>query len=74
MAPQVGRLTATRRLMRALYCEENLVVIASLDHFVLTVRRIDDTVRFYTDVLGMESEVFGEGRILLLQRSGSKFN
>lgn len=40
-------------------------MIASLDHLVLTVRSIDDTVRFYTDILGMEKEVFGEGRIAL---------
>ena len=26
---------------------------------------IDDTVRFYTDILGMEHEVFGEGRVAL---------
>ena len=40
-------------------------MISSLDHLVLTVKSIDDTVRFYTDILGMEKEVFGEGRVAL---------
>lgn len=40
-------------------------MISKLDHLVLTVRSIDDTVHFYTDILGMEAEVFGEGRIAL---------
>ena len=40
-------------------------MIASLDHVVLTVRSIDETVRFYTEILGMKKEVFAEGRIAL---------
>ena len=40
-------------------------MIASLDHLVLTVRDIDETVHFYSDVLGMKKEVFGGGRIAL---------
>jgi len=40
-------------------------VISRLDHLVLTVSNIEDTVRFYTDVLGMEQEIFGEGRVAL---------
>lgn len=32
--------------------------LASLDHLVLTVADIDETVRFYGDVLGMEATVF----------------
>ena len=39
--------------------------IVQLDHLVLTVQDIDKTVRFYCDVLGMEKEVFGKGRIAL---------
>ena len=39
--------------------------IVRLDHLVLTVRDIDKTVQFYRDVLGMEEEVFGEGRIAM---------
>jgi catechol 2,3-dioxygenase-like lactoylglutathione lyase family enzyme len=33
-----------------------------LDHLVLTVRDIGDTIAFYTRVLGMEEVTFGEGR------------
>ena len=40
-------------------------MISSLDHLVLTVRSIENTVRFYTDILGMDEEVFGEGRVAL---------
>lgn len=39
--------------------------IESLDHFVLTVRDIDATVHFYTQVLGMEAVHFGAGRTAL---------
>lgn len=39
--------------------------IQRLDHLVLTVASIPDTVAFYTQVLGMNQEVFGEGRIAL---------
>ena len=40
-------------------------MITRLDHLVLTVRNLDDTVAFYCDVLGMEKEIFGAGRIAL---------
>ncbi len=33
-----------------------------LDHLVLTVRSISDTIAFYTRVLGMEEVTFGENR------------
>lgn len=36
--------------------------IDSLDHLVLTVSSIPDTLAFYTKVLGMEEITFGEGR------------
>ena len=36
--------------------------VARLDHLVLTVASIDETVRFYTSVLGMTEVAFGEGR------------
>lgn len=36
--------------------------LARLDHFVLTVASIDETVRFYTSVLGMTEVAFGNGR------------
>jgi catechol 2,3-dioxygenase-like lactoylglutathione lyase family enzyme len=35
-------------------------MIKGLDHLVLTVRRIDATVAFYRDGLGMELQSFGE--------------
>lgn len=36
-----------------------------LDHFVLTVRSIENTVRFYKTVMGMERVEFGDGRVAL---------
>ena len=39
--------------------------ISKLDHFVLTVRNIERTVSFYTSVMGMKKEVFGQGRVAL---------
>ena len=39
--------------------------ITHLDHFVLTVRDLKKTVHFYCDVLGMEKEIFGSGRVAL---------
>ena len=39
--------------------------IERLDHLVLAVRSIDAAVRFYGNVLGMEKELFGEGRVAL---------
>jgi catechol 2,3-dioxygenase-like lactoylglutathione lyase family enzyme len=39
--------------------------IDRIDHFVLTVRDILATCDFYERALGMEREVFGEGRIAL---------
>jgi catechol 2,3-dioxygenase-like lactoylglutathione lyase family enzyme len=37
-------------------------MITGLDHLVLTVRDLDETVRFYVEALGMELREFGEGR------------
>ena len=37
-----------------------------LDHLVLTVRDLDMTCRFYTDILGMDVVEFGEGRKALV--------
>jgi len=39
--------------------------IKQLDHLVLTVENIDETVRFYVSVLGMQKEVFEGGRVAL---------
>jgi len=37
-------------------------LIDRLDHLVLTVRDIEETCRFYEQVLGMQTVTFGEGR------------
>ncbi len=36
--------------------------VDAIDHFVLTVRDVEATCRFYERVLGMEVVTFGEGR------------
>jgi catechol 2,3-dioxygenase-like lactoylglutathione lyase family enzyme len=40
-------------------------LISNLDHLVLTVKSIEATVSFYTEILGMDKETFGEGRVAL---------
>ena len=40
-------------------------MIASVDHIVLTTRDLDRCLDFYTRVLGMKLERYGEGRIAL---------
>jgi catechol 2,3-dioxygenase-like lactoylglutathione lyase family enzyme len=37
-----------------------------IDHVVLNCRDVEQTVEWYTRVLGMRCEVFGEGRIALV--------
>ena len=37
-------------------------MIDSIDHIVFTVKSIDDTCEFYSKVLRMKVDVFGEGR------------
>ncbi|MDD9194719.1 VOC family protein [Aliivibrio sp. S3MY1] len=39
--------------------------VARLDHLVLTVKDIEVTSRFYSNVLGMDMTTFGEGRVAL---------
>ena len=39
-----------------------MIVLDRLDHLVLTVRDIEATCHFYTQVLGMTAVRFGEGR------------
>jgi catechol 2,3-dioxygenase-like lactoylglutathione lyase family enzyme len=41
-------------------------IIESIDHLVLTVADIERTCRFYSEVLGMQTVSFGEGRKALL--------
>ena len=38
------------------------MTLEHIDHLVLTVRDLQASVRFYTQVLGMTHEVFGESR------------
>lgn len=55
--------------------------IKNIDHIVLTVEDIEQTVEFYCSVLGMIKEVFGEGRVALgfgdqkinLHKAGKEF-
>lgn len=47
--------------------------IASIDHVVLTVADMDRTIQFYTRVLGMTLEIFGQGR-KALRFGDQKFN
>lgn len=49
------------------------ISINRIDHIVLTVADIETTVEFYTKVLGMKPETFGEGR-RALTFGRSKFN
>jgi catechol 2,3-dioxygenase-like lactoylglutathione lyase family enzyme len=42
-----------------------MICVSSLDHWVLTVRDLAATCRFYADILGMEVIQFGEGRLAL---------
>ena len=36
-----------------------------IDHLVITVKDIDETIQFYSSAMGMEKIEFGEGRIAL---------
>jgi len=40
--------------------------IDHIDHLVLTVKDIETTIKFYSDILGMKVETFQEGRTALL--------
>jgi len=48
-------------------------MLKSIDHIVITTRDLDKCVDFYTRVLGMTLERYGEGR-LALKFGGQKFN
>lgn len=50
-----------------------LFSISHIDHIVLTVENIEATVKFYTQVLGMEEVTFGQGR-KALGFGNQKFN
>jgi catechol 2,3-dioxygenase-like lactoylglutathione lyase family enzyme len=53
--------------------EDGAMRIDGVDHLVLTVASIERTVDFYTDVLGMRAEKFGDGR-WALHFGAQKFN
>ncbi|WP_126428392.1 VOC family protein [Brevibacillus marinus] len=36
--------------------------IERIDHLVLTVRNVEQTIRFYTEILGMKAVTFGNNR------------
>ncbi|WP_195782385.1 VOC family protein [Priestia megaterium] len=40
-------------------------MLKKLDHFVLTVKNIEKTIHFYTVILRMKKETFGEGKVAL---------
>lgn len=48
-------------------------MIKSLDHIVLTTRDLERCVAFYTKVLGMQLETYGQGRVAL-KFGEQKFN
>lgn len=48
--------------------------VVGLDHFVLTVRSIPETVAFYERVLGMTAEVFGPNKRTALRFGSHKIN
>ena len=48
-------------------------MIDAIDHFVLTVRSIEDTCSFYRRALGIEAASFGQGRTAL-QIGAQKIN
>ena len=49
-------------------------MIDHLDHFVLTTAQPDETIRFYTEVLGMKLETFRDGQRLALKFGNQKIN
>jgi catechol 2,3-dioxygenase-like lactoylglutathione lyase family enzyme len=50
-----------------------MMEVLGMDHLVLTVASIERTVAFYTEVLGLRAETFGDGR-LALHFGDQKFN
>jgi catechol 2,3-dioxygenase-like lactoylglutathione lyase family enzyme len=49
-------------------------MINRIDHIVLTTRDLPGCIRFYTEVLGMKLERFGEPERLALQFGAQKIN
>lgn len=42
-----------------------MISVNRIDHIVLTVKDIPNTINFYTKVMGMEKIVFGDNRVAL---------
>lgn len=40
-----------------------MITINRLDYLVLTVKNSEDTVTFYTEILGMNKEILKESRV-----------
>ncbi len=53
-----GKLRAFR--LKNTFQDGGRIVIDRLDHLVLTVRSIDVSIAFYSEVLGMEAVTFGD--------------
>ena len=49
-------------------------MINHLDHFVLTTAQPEETIRFYTEVLGMQLETFRDGKRQALKFGQQKIN
>ncbi|MCP4977994.1 MAG: VOC family protein [Maribacter sp.] len=47
--------------------------ITGIDHIVLTVQNIEVSIIFYTTVLGMELESFGDNQKINLHEQGNEF-
>lgn len=45
--------------------QKSLMEISKLDHLVLTVKDIEESILFYTSVMGMERIIFGQSRMAL---------
>lgn len=53
--------------------KSSTITVERLDHLVLTVKSIPQTIAFYTEVLGFEAITFGNGR-KALKFGQQKFN
>ena len=69
--------TEYKRLVESLTCEykeeaakSEAFSVVRCDHFVLTVKDIDASRRFYADALGMTEETFGDGRVAFVHATG----
>ena len=52
----------------------NKLSVSSLDHLVITTNNIGQTIEFYTQVLGMEKEIFGQENRVAMKFGKQKIN